>query len=401
MQSSFSKDSSKTLNNNTSSLQESGDSQNAADIGLATSIKLNSLRQIVQVTRSSWEELAGESGQYNRTLAHITMIVVVILAVGVRNLDLSWGTISAVQPLRYDFSRQIEPGAVAEESTSLTLPTELINSQDDILVRGAVPRTIIPDRTRVEPEQEIIRNYFVETGDTISGIAEKFGLNIETIIWANRDLENNPDLLWVGQELTILPVDGVYHQVGSGDTIDGIASTFKVDPETIINYPLNELDPENLIIQPGDWLVVPGGNKPFVPRTVSAYSGPVPEDATLGSGIFGWPTSGSITNGYYAFHPGLDIGGWAGAPILAADSGHVVVSGWDSTGYGNMIVIDHSNGFQTLYAHLNSVYVEAGTNVAKGQQIGEMGSTGNSTGPHLHFEIRQGTVQRNPYGFLP
>ena len=364
-------------------------------------INSNSFRQITQNADFLWQKLTGESGLSSRTLAHITMIVVVILAVGVRNLDLSWGTISAVRPLKYVSAAPIEPNVIDEESTSLTLPTELINSQDDILVRGVVPRTIIPDRTRAEPAEEIIRSYIVEAGDTISGIASKFGLNVETIIWANRDLENNPDLLWVGQELTILPVDGVYHQIGSGDTIDGIASTFQVDPETIISYSLNELDPENLIIQPGEWLVVPGGEKPFVPRTVSAYSGPVPDDATVGSGIFGWPASGSITNGYYGFHPGLDIGGWVGAPVLAADSGHVVVAGWDGTGYGNMIVIDHSNGFQTLYAHLQSVYVEAGTDVAKGQQIGEMGSTGNSTGPHLHFEIRQGTVQRNPYGFLP
>jgi len=400
MQSSFSEDSPSTPNDNTPSPTERSDAQNTISVGLATLISPDLFRQITQGAKNLSEKLTGENGLTNRTLAHITMIVVVILAVGVRNLDLPWGTISAVHPLKYVSSAPGEPN-IEEESPSLTLPTELVNSQDDILVRGAVPRTIIPDRTLTEPAQEIIRSYIVEAGDTISGIAEKFGLNIETIIWANRDLENNPDLLWVGQELTILPVDGVYHQVGSGDTIDGIASTFQVDSEAIINYPLNELDPENPIIQPGEWLVIPGGEKPFVPRTVSAYSGPVPDDAAVGSGIFGWPTSGSITQGYYAYHPGLDIGGYLGAPILAADSGHVVMAGWDNTGYGNVIVIDHSNGFQTLYGHLQAFYVEAGTNVAKGQQIGEMGSTGNSTGPHLHFEIRQGTIQRNPYGFLP
>lgn len=400
MQSSFSENSPSTSNDNTPSPPEISDAQNAISVGLVTLISPDSFRQITQAVKNLSKKLIGESGLTNRTLTHITMIVVVILVVGVRNLDLPWGTIRAVYPLRYVSAAPGEPN-IEEESPSLTLPTELVNSQDDILVRGAVPRTIIPDRALAEPAQEIIRNYIVEAGDTISGIAEKFGLNIETIIWANRDLENNPDLLWVGQELTILPVDGVYHQVGNDDTIDGIASTFQVDPEAIINYPLNELDPESPVIQPGEWLVIPGGEKPFVPRTVSAYSGPVPDDATVGSGIFGWPTSGSITQGYYAFHPGLDIGGYSGAPILAADSGHVVVARWDDTGYGNMIVIDHGNGFQTLYGHLQAFYVEAGTNVAKGQQIGEMGSTGNSTGPHLHFEIRQGTIQRNPYGFLP
>ncbi len=102
-----------------------------------------------------------------------------------------------------------------------------------------------------------------------------------------------------------------------------------------------------------------------------------------------------------AYHPAIDISAWIGAPVLASDSGFVVVAGWDGTGYGNEIVIDHGNGYQTLYAHLNAFYVNVGDNVVKGQQIGEMGNTGNSTGPHLHFEVRQGTVQRNPFGFLP
>ncbi len=345
----------------------------------------------------------------NRTIAHITMFVVAVLAIGLSNLDLAWGTISAMRPIKYNPAEPVVTST--EEDSTFVLPTELNDTQNDILVRAAVPRTIIPERSNPQPAavagQEPtqtgaeIKIYIVESGDTISGIAEKFGLSSETIVWSNQALEYNPDLLSVGQELIILPIDGVYHQVGGGDTIAGIAATFTVEQEAIINYPLNNVDPNTLLIHPGEWLVVPHGNKPFVPKTVIAYSGPVPNDATLGSGIFGWPASGSITNGYYAYHPGLDVGGWLGGPVLAADSGHVVVSGWDNTGYGNMIVIDHGNGFQTLYAHLQTFYVGGGENVVKGQQIGEVGSTGNSTGPHLHFEIRQGTVQRNPYGFLP
>jgi hypothetical protein len=205
----------------------------------------------------------------------------------------------------------------------------------------------------------------------------------------------------VGQELIILPIDGVYHQVGGSDTIDGIAASYKVEPTAVIDYPLNELDPDNPIIEVGQWLVVPGGQKPFVPRTVTAYSGPVPDDAAVGIGAFGWPASGVISQGYWSGHQGLDVAAWEGAPISAADSGHVVFAGWDDTGYGYTVVIDHGNGFQTLYAHLQAYYVDAGDNVAKGQQIAEMGITGNTTGPHLHFEIRQGTIQRNPVGFLP
>lgn len=341
----------------------------------------------------------------SRTVTHLTLVVVAVLAISLSNLQLAWGTISSVRPLQYNPAAPAASGAVTAPDTPLELPTELDNAQDNVLVRAAVPRTIIPDRTQpqqapVQTEPEI-HIYAVESGDTISGIAEKFGLHPETIVWANRSLERNPDLLYLGQELIILPVDGVYHQVGGGDTIAGIAGTFKVDQQAIIDYPLNDLDPESLLLQVGQWLVVPGGNKPFVPRTVVAYSGPVSDDATVGSGIFGWPASGRITQAYFGFHPGLDVGGWVGAPVLAADSGHVVAAGWDNTGYGNTVVLDHGNGFQTLYAHLDSFLVQPGDNVAKGQHIAQMGNTGNSTGPHLHFEIRQGTVQRNPYGFLP
>lgn len=384
-----------TLGKPVAASQEISDTPATATFNLASALHLNGLAQFTN-------KLSGENTVTTRTLTHITVIVVAILAVSVSQLELPWGKISAVRPLKYNAGTSTTPQEAPQAaSPALTLPNQLNDTEDDVLVRAAVPRTIIPDRTRAKQAREEITVYSVESGDTISGIAAKFGLSPETIIWANPDLENNPDLLWVGQELTILPVNGVYHQVGSSDTLEGIASTYKTEPQTIINSPLNELDPENPVIQPGQWLVIPGGQKPFVPRTVTAYSGPAPDDATVGTGIFGWPASGSITQGYFAFHPGLDIGGWKGAPILAADSGYVVATGWDDTGYGNMILIDHGNGFQTLYAHLDTILVEAGTNVAKGQQIAAMGSTGNSTGPHLHFELRQGTVQRNPYGFLP
>jgi hypothetical protein len=220
-------------------------------------------------------------------------------------------------------------------------------------------------------------------------------------MWSNPNLEDNPDLLQVGQELTILPVDGVYHQVGGSDTIEGIASTYKTDPALVINFLPNNLDPDNPVITPGQWLVVPGGSKPFVPRVVTTYSGPIPEGATGGSGALIWPASGNVYQGFWGGHPALDIAAWLGAPVLAADSGYVIVAGWDNSGYGYHVVVDHGNGYQTLYAHLQAYYVDAGENVTKGQQIGEMGTSGHSTGPHLHFEIRQGTVQRNPNGFLP
>jgi murein DD-endopeptidase MepM/ murein hydrolase activator NlpD len=283
-----------------------------------------------------------------------------------------------------------------EQAKPLAQPASLTAPDNGVVSRAAVPRTIIPKRARQE-----LSTYVVDPGDTVSGIAARFGLAPETIIWANGSLEDNPELLRVGQELTILPLNGVYHQVGGSDTVEGIAATYQADPAAIIASPLNGLNPDDPVIQPGQWLVVPDGQKPFVPRTVIAYSAPVPAGAVAGSGVFGWPASGSISQDYWSGHPGLDIAAPRGTPVFAADTGYVAAVGWDDTGYGYMVVIDHGNGFQTLYAHLETFSVKVGDNVTKGQQLGGVGTSGNTTGPHVHFEIRQGTVQRNPFGFLP
>jgi murein DD-endopeptidase MepM/ murein hydrolase activator NlpD len=108
-----------------------------------------------------------------------------------------------------------------------------------------------------------------------------------------------------------------------------------------------------------------------------------------------------VTQGYKRYHPALDIARAIGTPVKAADSGFVVVAGWSNDGYGNHIVIDHRNGYQTLYAHLNRIYVKAGDSVGKGAEIGQMGNTGRSTGPHLHFEVRKNGVRLNPLSHLP
>lgn len=357
-----------------------------------------SLTYLTNTLRDQLSNFGGNEALFSRMSAHLTLLLLVALALAVASMQIQWGRISALRPLtpQTDVSAPAAPTVDEETGAPLTLPTQLNDFLDDVLVSAAVPHTIIPERAREE-----ISTYVVQSGDTIYGIAGKFGLDPETIMWSNPDLENAPDLLSVGQELTILPVNGVYHQVGEGDTIQSIADTFKVDPAAIIGYPLNQLDPDNPVISAGQWVVVPGGSKPFIPRAVVAYTGEIPEGSNKGSGAFSWPASGTIYQGYFPWHPAIDIAAYIGAPVLAADSGYVIAAGWSDVGYGYHIVIDHSNGYQTLYAHLNAIYVNAGENVALGQQIGEMGNTGNATGPHLHFEVRQSTVQRNPIGFLP
>jgi len=146
---------------------------------------------------------------------------------------------------------------------------------------------------------------------------------------------------------------------------------------------------------------VPGGIKPYVPRQVFAYNGEVPKGAKKGTGSFAWPMSGYITQGFWEGHRAIDIGAPIGTPIVATDSGFVAVAQWSDVGYGRMVIIDHGNGYQTLYAHMDAYFVEAGQSVAKGQTLGKCGSTGNSTGPHLHFEVIKQGVRRNPFNYLP
>lgn len=266
------------------------------------------------------------------------------------------------------------------------------------LQRIALPFTIIPERPR-----EALETYTVQAGDTILGIAAKYGLQPETILWANPEIERNPDRISIGDQVKIIPLNGVLHVVKPGDTLSSLAAKYKVDTSVIVGYKNNNLGDAAAALVVGTEIVVPGGQKPTVAQqVVTAYSGPVPASAAKGSGAFLWPTSGSITQKYWSGHAAIDIGSWTGAPVKASDGGYVVEAGrgW-SSGYGNNIVIDHGNGYRTLYAHLNSIFVSPGENVAKGQQIGTVGNTGNSTGPHLHFEVLYQGVRRNPYSYLP
>ncbi len=264
----------------------------------------------------------------------------------------------------------------------------------DILLSAVVPRTTIPRRYRIDPI-----TYTVETGDNVSIIADKFDVSIETILWNNGNLEDNPDYLSLGDVLTILPVSGVYHTVAEGDTLESIAEQYKATVEDIINFEGNYLqEPYTLAI--GQKVIVPGGRKPYKVRHVVAWSGEIPAGAERGTGIFGWPMSGYISQRYHEYHQAVDVAAPQGTPIKAADSGYVAVVGRSDYGYGRYVLIDHGNGFQTLYAHFSVIYVKVGQSVGKGQTIGLCGSTGKSTGPHVHFEIKLNGVRRNPMIYL-
>jgi murein DD-endopeptidase MepM/ murein hydrolase activator NlpD len=292
---------------------------------------------------------------------------------------------------------------------------------------GGIPRlaqvhTTIPSR----PRQDVIK-YTVVEGDTIFGIAEKFGLKPETVLWGNYYvLLDDPHALKAGQELNILPVNGTYHEWQAGEGLNGISVYYGVKPEDIINYPANHLDPAtigdfaNPNIAPGTWLVVPNGRREFIswsaPLGVTRENpasarvlGPGACDpvsgGAVGFGAFVWPANKHYLSGFdyapNANHWGIDIAGNEGEGVYATDAGVVVYAGWNNYGYGNMIMVDHGNNFQSLYGHLSAINVVCGQSVGQGDVIGAIGSTGRSTGAHLHFEIRAISSWVNPWDVLP
>jgi murein DD-endopeptidase MepM/ murein hydrolase activator NlpD len=283
--------------------------------------------------------------------------------------------------------------------------------------RQAQLHTIIPSRPRID-----VISYTVQSGDSLFKIADNYGLKPTTILFGNyASLKDSPDLLAPGQVLNILPVDGTYYQWLGSESLTAVASTFGVDPETIIDYPGNHLDPDTIgdlthpNIAAGTWLVIPGGSRPFTSWTAPATL--VREDPSVrvwgpgvctgikivqvGYGTFVFPTVEHWLSGTDyrpdLNHYGVDFAGSMGNAIYAVDAGTVVYAGWNTWGYGNMIMLDHGNGYQSLYAHLSQINVQCDQNVGQGDVIGSMGSTGHSTGPHLHFEISYNGAHINPH----
>ena len=279
--------------------------------------------------------------------------------------------------------------------------------------------TNIPTRPRVE-----VITYTVETGDSLFSIADAFNLKPETLLWGNYIiLKDDPHVLRPGQVLNVLPIDGTYYQWSDGDNLGSVADYFGVTPDNILEYPGNRFDitvaAADLEINEGTWLIVPGGQRETQDWGPPAISRDNPASAryygaghcgtvytgAVGTGTFVKPTpTGYVGAGGYTFNPpvhnGLDYSGSAGDSIFAVDSGVVVYSGWSDYGYGNLIVIDHGNGWVSAYAHLNDVYVYCGQSVFQGATIGPMGSTGNSTGPHLHFELSINGAKVNPQNYI-
>ncbi|MBI2017797.1 M23 family metallopeptidase [Candidatus Daviesbacteria bacterium] len=260
-------------------------------------------------------------------------------------------------------------------------------------------QTIISQKPRSE-----IEDYTVKDGDTLSSIAKDKGVSIETIRWANN---LTSDAIKPDQTLKILPVTGVSHTVKSGETLESVAKKYSAEAQAIMDFPFNDV-PDDFKLRVGQLLIVPDGSPPEAAapkvRAQPQYltKGPASPafDAPFGASFI-WPAGGSITQYYAWYHPGVDIANRAAPGIAASDGGTVVVAGWpDGYGYGNRVVIDHGNGYRSLYAHLSNIYVSVGEKVSRGQLVGQMGSTGRSTGTHLHLEIHYKGIPVNPLAIL-
>ena len=355
-------------------------------------------------------------------LTRITAHLSIIIAVLATALFISGGI---PEPLAHVSAASSLPDTNAALSITTNSPTNPkpvlpsiprnLSRHSDVYVisRAPVPHTIIPQRPRAQ-----VITYIVRQGDTVFSIAAQFDLSTTTIVWNNRAVfQDVPWLVRAGTELFILPVDGVYHTVRSGETTTSIAADYGVDPANLYNE-WNDLKREK---QPstGQLLVVPGGECEELDwPPLSTY--PTPGLATysyeacngeeaIGPGGHGWftyPTGSSEVSGWIfhdqrnRMHIGIDYRCKQSDPIYAADNGIVTAAGRNGT-YGIMVEINHGGGFTTRYGHFSGLAVECGQPVYQGDLIGYCGNTGWSSGAHLHFEIRQNNVPQDPEIYLP
>ena len=374
------------------------------------------LLRYLRTDEARWQALI-IAGRYT---SHVAIIVVVAVAVALAGSSLTRPAPPPTPTPDPQSSGLIAPGNAGVDPASVfaqagggrLFSLALLQSYGAVVNQdaGIVQRQALPQTVRKSEERRGIITYTVQPGDTIEGIAARFGILPTTIVWSNKDIEDQPDLLSVGQVLIVLPVDGVYHTVQGDDTIEGIAKKFKAKADDIRKSSLNNLNAGgNLLI--GSRIVVPDGVKPFEAQVVdnnqrSTASGQVisprvGQAPVAARGRFVWPTRGFISQGFSGYHRALDIANGTGVSIAAADNGVVESAGWSSVGYGYLIVINHGNGFKTFYAHNSQFFVGVGQAVRQGQTIAAMGSTGRSTGPHLHFEIRLNGALLNPLVYLP
>ncbi len=316
--------------------------------------------------------LMARRGGYQRPFLHFSISVLVFTAI-----------------LSAPVLANVYPGRATGVLADFTPPSAVVSSLD-------MSDYGIQTQVSEKPRDQTI-TYIVQSGDTLSSISQKFSVSVDTIKWAN-DIKD--DSLTIGDSLKIPPVTGLVIKVQEGDTIYSIAKKYKTDAQKIVNFPFNDFaDLDTFALSVGQTLIVPDGVMP----EAAPINYPIPSAiATVvqGKGMFMWPTVGIITQCPIWYHMAFDIANPSGPPVMAAADGVVSLVQYLTYDYGRHVIITHDNGYQTLYAHMVEIYVKQGDRVSRGQVIGKMGSTGRSTGTHLHFEVRSDGRILNPTGFF-
>lgn len=340
---------------------------------------------------------------HNHRFGILSWAVTLLLVAGLLLGALQWRTASM-------------PGALAllptakpnDEPPQITMPAIAGPQGFTAIEREILLKThISPDKARYE-----LSKYRVVRGDSVFAIADSFKLKPETVYWANyKEFNGSPANIQPGQELVIPPTDGVYYKWKEGDTVESVADDFEIEQDAILYWPGNRLDITNPVIDPETYVMLPGAQENDQPlfiqtatRESSGGGGGACSGGYQSQGFFIWPTGARYLSGYnYGEngHNGIDIAATEGVPIYAADNGVVTMAqgGWNY-GYGNVVQIDHGNGFVTIYAHLSAINVGQCQSITAGAMIGAAGNTGNSQGAHLHFEIRQNGSPINPWLLL-
>ncbi len=344
-----------------------------------------------------------------RFAAHAIVLVLTLAVFAVSNLPSSGRSAAAVtvdRPLS-DWAQRarsfVPDSVIGARSGAAVAAISDLDDRPGFVSPGAIVEAHPSLLPWDEPE-----SYRVVRGDTVTNIAARFGIEPIWLLFANPKIREKPHDLSVGDELTVLPMKAVVHVVQEGDSLADIAETYKSTPEQIVAYEANGLQSVGDGLVVGAELVVPEGEMEIkipsyrdliVPRGAGGWAASNVLGTVVGSGSFYVGASGRLTQGYHRWHRAIDIANRTGSPIYAIDSGVVKYAGWYQWA-GRAVIIDHGNGFESLYAHMNSVGVNPGATVQRGQVIGGIGCTygagGRCTGPHLHLEVRLNGVPQNP-----
>ena len=297
-----------------------------------------------------------------------------------------------INPVQY-IIRPEEPLVVEEGIGGGELVDEVILTDDGVFLSPVSMETTGLELMSLSKPSILLNNsYIVQNGDNISTLAVNYGLYQDTIISYNKIA--NSRLLQIGRVLKIPNQDGILHTVKSGETLDSIAKSYNADIEVL--QIVNELFSSFVAV--GTDLFIPGARLDWTRLQ------------EINGDLFIWPTVGTVSSYYgyrrnpfnmaqYQFHNGIDIRGNTGTPVRAAMAGRVSAAGWDNV-FGNYIIITHHSGYRTLYAHLSVIRTRTGAYVAQSERIGDMGNSGQSTGPHLHFTVYKDGITVNPMALM-